>query len=293
MKLSLLSLFFVISIVTANIIIDVEDGQLQSIAEILVQNYIENNIPQTGYNNNKNVKKFVFASIQLVGITISLVTANLITALFEPSAGVVHLNPISENTTLKPSPICDADFGCDRGACWRTCGNSSNSACFTTSTPTLREFHTCKKSVECSPCWSCVGPCITSKQWRLVFSHEKKLFIIPFFHPPYPRMWINIVGYFLFPLQHFYTRHNAAETAWLFNTFLPSGSKHWQCLITYTKMTKTLTTAISFHHIIVQLITYTKPIKTLASVISFHQIIVASNKTYTKSTKMKKVFRFK
>lgn len=65
------------------------------------------------------MKKISLCVAKLMGITISLVGANLITSMFESNAlPPMTINARSENgTAKKPSELCNREFGCDRNIC--------------------------------------------------------------------------------------------------------------------------------------------------------------------------------
>lgn len=62
--------------------------------------------------------------MQLIGIMLSLVGANLLTRVFEPSAvPQVLINDIGNITSFTPSETHFRDYGCDNNVCWRTGGD--------------------------------------------------------------------------------------------------------------------------------------------------------------------------
>lgn len=145
---------------------------MQRIAEILVENYISHNItPQISTRSSVllKIKKIVVGLVQFIGITVSLVSANLLTSVFQP----VNIPPamtdiyIGNVSTYKPSQMCNWDYGCDRNVCWRTCDvgssvhgkNNSQAFCYTTPRSDGHNFQQCIYPHDCSPCWECLGPC--------------------------------------------------------------------------------------------------------------------------------------
>lgn len=141
-----------------------------------LQNIINHRSPVTLCSGIKN---FLLNVLQLIGITASLVSANLITNMFQSSTpSLFGLNShASENvsTTLiiNPSEMCGIkhQYGCIRDLCWRTCDNHSNATnmtswCFTTAHDTVPKYQHCKRTEDCSPCWECLGVCHTRSSNR-------------------------------------------------------------------------------------------------------------------------------
>lgn len=69
-------------------------------------------------------KKSSIYLVQLIGVTISLVSASVIANKIESMMTQNTYSSINEHKTsiLSPSQICNNEFGCDRNICWRTCG---------------------------------------------------------------------------------------------------------------------------------------------------------------------------
>lgn len=172
--------------VNGSIIIDMEDEGLKRMGEILVESYFQNHLMEHQQHCVvsrsiilSQIKKLTLSGLQLFGIMCTLVGANLLTSVFDPIINAHSTNSVSAiNTTvipstINPSEMCANDYGCDNNICWRTCSEYSSekkhdenlgkgitpSWCFTTSEPKEYQFHQCVHSYECSPCWSCLGPC--------------------------------------------------------------------------------------------------------------------------------------
>lgn len=172
----------VLSICEAHIVINIEPEQMQRIAQILVDDYITHNVPPSRNTLGQSIgrffdlKKIAVGVAQLIGVTISLVSANIISAKFEPtiiSPTPTVINKITHhgnNTSFRPSEICVEDFGCDRNICWRSCdkglNNHDNSPkwCYTTSKPGSHKYQQCIYAHDCSPCWECLGTCHSLKR---------------------------------------------------------------------------------------------------------------------------------
>lgn len=142
--------------VDASISIDIEPEELERIAAILVESYISQNVrphPHQIASLKRNIllwlKKASSTFIPLVGITSSLVAANLLTTWFQSPHNVEIIEtPLiqnvsfatensfmqSENTTpLQILDICKREYGCHDYICWRTCGvqeQNKTSWCF-------------------------------------------------------------------------------------------------------------------------------------------------------------------
>lgn len=172
------------------IVIDIEPEEMQRIAEILVENYLEHNLTPRAILSRRDqviiqVKKISLCLTKLMGITMSLVGANLITSMFESNAlPPMITNATSENSTAKkPSELCNRDFGCDRNICWRACDvdpinkEFSESWCYTTPKPEMHTYQQCIYSHDCSPCWECLGSCHVKRTWIFNQYYSNALFM--------------------------------------------------------------------------------------------------------------------
>lgn len=155
-----------------SIVVDIDPEELQRVAEILVESYISQNIyPQTRGNAIRNnlisvVKKVSLNVLQLIGLMLTLVGANLLTQSFESSAvPQVLINDIDNRTSFTPSETHFREYGCDNNVCWRTCGEKLNRSeenkqwCYSSPKPELRKYQECLYLHECSPWWECIGVC--------------------------------------------------------------------------------------------------------------------------------------
>lgn len=142
-------LFFnIIGITICNglITIDIEPDELQKMGEILVEAYVQQQLTHRSISSVmlSNGKKIVYATIQLIGLLLTLVGANLATTKLEhfmiPSPSVVmNISASAGVPTIGPK-MCKREFGCDRNACWRNCDSElgdgekskAKSWCFTT-----------------------------------------------------------------------------------------------------------------------------------------------------------------
>lgn len=115
------------------------------------------------------LKKVTVSIIQMIGIMLTLVGANLITEKFHEVQAQPKQNDlvVRNNTINDLIEMCnEKDFGCNRNVCWRTCvddsekENNSQTWCYTSPKPEKREYHPCVYSYDCSPCWECIaGTC--------------------------------------------------------------------------------------------------------------------------------------
>lgn len=176
MKVSLIciicSMFYTIAY--AHIVIDIDPTEMQRVAEILVENYLAHNLQTPPISTQSvifsKVQKILLSIVQLFGITLSLVSANLLTSIFEPTIITPHQTMIVDKIT-SPSPrMCEHDFGCDRNVCWRNCDSSNahknssvKSWCFTSPNTEAHDYQRCIYPHDCSPCWECVGACHTPR----------------------------------------------------------------------------------------------------------------------------------
>lgn len=174
-KIVVLLLILSAFLVNSNIVINMDQDSLEQLGEMLIQNYIHNNLtPRTTFRKSMWGKtiKFIVCVLHLIGITTSLIAANIFTPFFQAinpkeyatqSTGLnIISNPSYKNTTFAPSDLCPHDFGCDRNLCWRTCHRGHKdeklSWCYTTK-PNSGKYSRCIEMPECSPCWECLGSC--------------------------------------------------------------------------------------------------------------------------------------
>lgn len=151
----------------AFISIDIETDELHQIGEILVANYLEQQRQSLTTKKITSRCKGISKSIlQLFGVTLSLVGANLLTMIFESGSNSSTLKYTTHNTTIHTPRTCKRDFGCDDNICWRSCPEtgvlqniSSLSWCFASPKPKDNKFHRCDHNHDCSPCWPCMGAC--------------------------------------------------------------------------------------------------------------------------------------
>lgn len=165
----------------SNIVINMSDSSLERLGEMLIENYITNNLAPRETSGNSflwKMIKFFICVTQLIGVTLSLIAANIFTPYFQslytnsdtiqstaPIKSVISFishSSSGKNTSFSPSTMCPHDFGCDRNLCWRTCHrghkNEKLSWCYT-SKPNSGKYTQYIEMQECSPCWECFGSC--------------------------------------------------------------------------------------------------------------------------------------
>lgn len=163
-----------------NIVLDMNPDDLQKIAELLVESYITHNVKPRYMSTTSRVlaqlKKVSSSTLQFFGITMSLVGANLLTTILEPKITSTQTTIVGNSSSNKFEPThtplvgnissvssCEKFVGCDGNACWRSCytTNNTNSWCYTSPNPAIRDYHRCNHAYECSPCWECLSACQT------------------------------------------------------------------------------------------------------------------------------------
>lgn len=163
--------------ICAVISIDIDQSELERIAEILVQSYVSHSLfsPRIIWQNVLliKIKEVVLYFAQFAGITGSLVAAGVLTEYYLRSPVAEKVKNVQlnqERTTKRPltrtltpaSKACKWEFGCDDNVCWRECrGETTNTTswCFSSPSAEKRSYQSCYDSFDCSPCWSCVGVC--------------------------------------------------------------------------------------------------------------------------------------
>lgn len=167
--------------------IEIEPDELNQVSEIL-QAFINNHSQQQTYHPLRRslikrvifplLKTFLRNIVQMFGIMMTLVGANLLSVKWEPMAmGGVNVNNTSISTSdlITATEMCnsDNDYGCNQNQCWRTCDLDSSDSiksgkidsiswCYTYSSVNKGNFKNCDSSEDCSPCWDCLTSCTDS-----------------------------------------------------------------------------------------------------------------------------------
>lgn len=152
-----------------SIVIDLDEGEMQQIVAILVENYIETNlIPSQNGCFIKYVKKVATSVGRFAGIMFSLVGANILTKMYEhttsPAITIATNSLDDSNTSIMEeiNEICNHIYGCDDGRCWRTCNEKKNelskTICFMSIISTSTKDK-CVTSDDCTPCSECISEC--------------------------------------------------------------------------------------------------------------------------------------
>lgn len=167
-------LFLYVCQTKAHITIQIEPSQISKICEIIHalihQNQIEMH-PSSRFRLCLSVLPYVKSMmrglVQMFGIMMTLVGANLITSRMKASLTNNQLNAIAipHPAVTMQMDICKNAYGCNSNLCWRTCGqandtnkNAKQKLCITTK-PNGTSYETCEQAHQCSPCWSCLSRC--------------------------------------------------------------------------------------------------------------------------------------
>lgn len=168
-KLLIVCILNAFILVQSDIVIKLKPEEVQYIGEQLVESYLRHNLIQRQVSVSRTcLKHFITFStgiIQMVGVTLSLIAANVFTPIFQSSSQNVQNSinmhvPMYTNITKK----CNWDYGCEHNICWRQCGNETknvNSWCYTASNANSRDGTICQHANDCSPCWPCISVCHT------------------------------------------------------------------------------------------------------------------------------------
>lgn len=159
--------FSMILLTTTSIVIDLSEEELQTVAAILVDNYVENNLQKHNLMSTKYFKKSLSTVGQFAGIMFSLVGANILTKMYERA---MEPTVIPSTTTtveeIKTSILdsCHHIFGCDDGKCWRTCNEKSETKpnyeiCIVKPISTSNKNNQCVSADDCTPCGECISEC--------------------------------------------------------------------------------------------------------------------------------------
>lgn len=176
-------IFFVVCLIIctqSHISIDIDATELQSIGEVLVESYFHHNLIQRRISVPRTILstaiKVLISVLQFIGVTGSLIAANIFTPWFQSSPTTItptNVNNIKTNeqynTAIVPSKICPHDFGCDRNVCWRSCHTNEKetnvkSWCYTRLNLKSNDYVECAHPHDCSPCWECLGVCHIEKK---------------------------------------------------------------------------------------------------------------------------------
>lgn len=116
-----------ITICNGHITIDMEPDELQRMGEILVETYLHQQLTHRLASSVllSHGKIFVYGAMQLIGLLLTLVGANIARTRLEhfllPTSRVVNISAALNVSNFEPSKLCKRDFGCDDNICWRTC----------------------------------------------------------------------------------------------------------------------------------------------------------------------------
>lgn len=140
----------------ASIVIDLDEDELQMIAAVLVENYIDTNLtPKKNIHFTKYLKKTVANVGQFAMITFSLFGANILTKMYEGAAQP----EMTTGITKEINNLCENIYGCDSGQCWRTCNDLMNKICFTEPIKKDNKENKCSTAKDCPQCGDCISEC--------------------------------------------------------------------------------------------------------------------------------------
>lgn len=149
--------------------------------------------PQRRSGILKTVKSAVFGTVQLFGVTVALVSANILSVYLTPELPMpksktsvpatkpqvpamkpqvsASKSPVHARQTVVHIPItqsknklleeCRIDFGCNNNICWRTCRTNSSKKlwCHSAENPLSGQYQRCHTEQECSLCFECIESC--------------------------------------------------------------------------------------------------------------------------------------
>lgn len=185
MKVTVVVFFIMFSMFIANLLqseahiaINIDPEDLDQISDFFQDLILPQNVVVAQPNSMckvilKYMKKGVYASINLIGVTTALVGANLISNRVmnaEPSQLLSKQNQVvpkeynPKNNLLTPShgEMCQIDYGCHRNACWRGCHSNNQTEklwCFTSPSANSRDYYHCDDYNDCFVCWECLEAC--------------------------------------------------------------------------------------------------------------------------------------
>lgn len=182
---ALVSLILLSKVIEGSIFIKIDPEDMEQVSEFFENIIYNGHTPFPPVVRNNFMKRFCTSlighTVQMLSIMISLVGSNLITAkLQEKKNQEVNRECVKDNekNTMilnKNVKMCDGNFGCNRGVCWKECKVERfnnlpyKSWCFT-SADKNEVYHECKSHLDCSTCWECTNPCV-SKVFSILYFH--------------------------------------------------------------------------------------------------------------------------
>lgn len=153
----------------AFISINIEPDDLDAVSDFFHQIMINEQPVLLSEQNHvmKHIKKTMYSIIQMVGIMITLIGANVITSMLD-SAPYTNQQQQPEilfqnnSVDIKHAEKCNIDFGCNKNICWRSCNvNVGEKKMWCYTSPDQRSFRhqKCVNANDCSLCWECIEPC--------------------------------------------------------------------------------------------------------------------------------------
>lgn len=164
--------FLLFTHLNAHISIQMDDGDFNQVADFL-QTFAHG--PIQPYEHScilRNLKKFTRVFAQMLGVMVTLVASNLLTAKFSP--GITPPQQQQQDTKLEISFASNAsigdggdgfknEFGCHNEVCWRSCYTETENEidfwCYSSPHLQSREYKRCKYQTDCAPYWECLESC--------------------------------------------------------------------------------------------------------------------------------------
>lgn len=118
------------------------------------------------------IKKMTYSTIQLLGVMMTLVGANILSSFLTPDVAMsrqqqqqqseIIFRNFSNNIEPKYAEMCKIDFGCNKNRCWKSCNTvvgGKNLWCYASPEYHARNLQHCEVVSDCSLCWDCIEPC--------------------------------------------------------------------------------------------------------------------------------------
>lgn len=174
---SLLVAIFLIEYSEAYISINIEPDDLEQVSDFLHMLMTDGNqiLPAPITRTRMIVRMITRGLLKIAhysGIMLTLVGATVISSHYIPDSNskvILQNEQVSGEQKIKINPkilmhseMCQIDYGCHAGVCWRSCHSNNHSQhfwCYTAPIPNARDLYRCKDASDCFLCWECVEPC--------------------------------------------------------------------------------------------------------------------------------------
>lgn len=170
MLLSKVFLLLIFStLIASHIEINIDPEDLDRVSDFVLSLNNQHAVIPLSVNYHHRISKFILKTAyglsKLISIMLTLVGANILSAKFDVIFPSVNFQSDQNNNDKTDS--CMIDYGCIKNLCWRSCHGNMNKKnqsmlwCFTAPFSKAREFHSCTRLEDCSPCWECIEACHT------------------------------------------------------------------------------------------------------------------------------------